>query len=142
VPARRRVHRWLNLAATAPSLITNRDSDVLFGGATPMNGEALVSMLLPAGVDRADPLVSPLYADLSGLAPAYVQVGGAEMLLDDARRFTERARAAGVEAELDVFADQQHTFQMMAGRAPEADEAIARLGDWVRPRLGLDRVRP
>src|SRR5262249_27004168 len=74
---------WLDLAATAPSLVTNRDSDVLFGGPTPMNGEALVSMLLPAGVDRRDPLVSPLFADLSGLAPVYVQVGGAEMLLDD-----------------------------------------------------------
>ncbi len=133
---------WVDLAGTAPSMITNRDRDVLFGGPTPMNGEALVSMLLPARIDRKDPLVSPLYADLSGLAPAYVQVGGAEMLLDDARRFAERAREAGVKVELDVFADQQHTFQMMAGRAPEADEAIARLSEWVRPHLGLDKVRP
>jgi monoterpene epsilon-lactone hydrolase len=133
---------WVDLAATAPSLVTNRDTDVLFGGPTPMNGEALVSMLLPAGFDRTDPLVSPLYADLSGFPPAYLQVGGAEMLLDDARRFAERAREAGVKVELDVFEDQQHTFQMMAGRAPEADEAIARLSEWVRPHLGLDRVRP
>jgi epsilon-lactone hydrolase len=128
---------WVDLAATAPSLVTNRDTDLLFGGATPMNGEALVSMLLPAGVDRTDPLVSPLYADLSGFPPAYVQVGGAEMLLDDARRFAEHAREAGVKVELDVFEEQQHTFQMMAGRAPEADEAIARLSQWVRPHLAL-----
>ena len=60
----------------------------------------------------------------------------------NARRFAERARAARVEVEPDVFADQQHTFQMMAGRAPEADEAIARLAGRVRPHLGLDRVRP
>ncbi len=133
---------WMDLAATAPSMVTNRDSDVLFGGPTPMNGEELVSMLLPAGMDRKDPLVSPLYADLSRLPPAYAQVGGAEMLLDDARRFADRALAAGVKVELDVFDDQQHTFQMMAGRAPEADEAIVRLSEWVRPHLGLDRVRP
>jgi hypothetical protein len=38
---------------------------------------------------------------------------------------------------LDVFPEQQHTFQMAAGRAPEADEAIRRLAEWVRPRLGL-----
>jgi epsilon-lactone hydrolase len=44
--------------------------------------------------------------------------------------------------ELDEFSDQQHTFQMMAGRAPEADEAIARLSDWVGPHLGLDKVQP
>jgi epsilon-lactone hydrolase len=128
---------WVDLAATAPSLIANRDSDVLFGGPTPMDVEALVSMVLPAGIDRKDPLVSPLYADLSGLPPAYVQVGGAEMLLDDARRFAERAREAGVKVELDVFDDQQHTFQIMAGRAPEADDAIGRLAQWVRPHLGI-----
>jgi epsilon-lactone hydrolase len=133
---------WVDLAATAPSMVTNRDSDVLFGGPTPMNGEALVSKLLPASMDRKDPLVSPLYADLSRLPPAYAQVGGAEMLLHDARRFAERAWAAGVKVELEVFDDQQHTFQMMAGRAPEADEAIVRLSEWVRPHLGLDRVRP
>jgi epsilon-lactone hydrolase len=128
---------WVDLAATAPSIVFNRDSDVLFGGPTPMNVEALVSMVLPAGMTREDPLVSPLYADLSGLPPTYVQVGGAEMLLDDARRFAEHARAAGVTVELDVFDDQQHTFQMMAGRAAEADDAIGRLARWVRPHLGI-----
>src|SRR4029453_3187667 len=133
---------WVDLTGTPPSLVTSRDSDVLFGGPTPMNGEALVSMLLPAGVDRKDPQVSPLYADLRGLPAAYVQGGGGEMLLDDARGFAERARAAGVKVELEVFADQQHTFQMMAGRAPEADEALARLAEWVRPYLGQARVRP
>jgi epsilon-lactone hydrolase len=66
---------WVDLAATAPSLVTNRDTDVLFGGPTPMNVEALVSMLLPAGIDRKDPLVSPLFADLRGLPPVYLQVG-------------------------------------------------------------------
>jgi acetyl esterase/lipase len=94
-------------------------------------------MYLPPGVQRTDPLVSPLHADLAGLPPAYLQVGGAEMLLDDSRGFAERARQAGVDVRLDVFDGQQHTFQMMAGRAPEADEAIARLALWVRPHVGI-----
>jgi acetyl esterase/lipase len=87
--------------------------------------------------DARDPLASPLYADLSGLLPMYIEVAGDETLLDDSRRLAERARAAGVEVRLDVFPGQQHTFQMAAGRAPEADEAIRRLAEWVRPRLGL-----
>ena len=42
-----------------------------------------------------------------------------------------------MDVRLDVFPEQQHTLQMMAGRAPEADDAIARLAAWVRPKLGL-----
>jgi acetyl esterase/lipase len=47
------------------------------------------------------------------------------------------ARKAGVDVRVDVFPDQQHTFHMAAGRAPEADEAIRKLAEWVRPKLGL-----
>ena len=49
----------------------------------------------------------------------------------------EHARRAGLEVRLDIFEGQQHTFQMAAGRAPEADDAVRRLATWVRPRLGL-----
>jgi hypothetical protein len=59
---------------------------------------------------------------------------------DTARRqpqLERRALYAGVEVRLDVFPEQLHTFQMAAGRAPEADDAIRRFADWVRPRLGL-----
>jgi len=41
---------------------------------------------------------------------------------------------------LDVFPEMQHTFQMMVGRAPEADDAIGRFAVWVRPKLGLGNV--
>jgi acetyl esterase/lipase len=84
-----------------------------------------------------DPLANPLYADLSGLGPIYIQVGGDETLLDDARRLAEHARRAGIGVRLDVFPDMLHTFQMAAGRAPEADDAIRRMADWIRPKLGL-----
>jgi epsilon-lactone hydrolase len=101
--------------------------------------QGLVSAYLGDGGNPRDPLANPLYADLGGLSPMYIQVGADETLLDDSRRLADRARAAGVEVRLDVFADQQHTFQMAAGRAPEADDAIRRLAEWVRPRLGLAR---
>jgi epsilon-lactone hydrolase len=99
--------------------------------------QGLASMYLGDGGDARDPLANPLYADLSGLPPMYIQVAGDETLLDDSRRLADRARAAGVEVRLDVFPGQQHTFQRAAGRAPEADEAIRKLAGWVRPLLGL-----
>jgi len=84
-----------------------------------------------------DPEVNLLYADLDGLSPLYIQAGGDEALLGDARGLEQRARKAGLDVRLDVFPGMLHTFQMAAWRAPEADDAITRLAGWVRPRLGL-----
>jgi len=89
------------------------------------------------GTTAQDPHITPLYADLTGFGPIYIQVGEQELLLDDSRRLAERARQAGVEVRLDIFPEMQHTFQMMAGRAPEADDAIRRFAEWARPKLGL-----
>ena len=75
------------------------------------------------------------YADLTGLGPVYVQVGDQELLLDDSRSLAQHAEKAGVEVRLDVFPEQQHTFQMVAGLAPEADEAIRRSAEWLKLRL-------
>lgn len=100
-------------------------------------GLALAGMFLGESGDPHDPYVNPLYGSLAGLPPIFLQVSDAETLLDDSRSFAERARGAGVELRLDVFPGQQHTFQMAAGRSPIADDAIERLADWVRPRLGL-----
>jgi epsilon-lactone hydrolase len=92
---------------------------------------------LGESIGLSDPRVNLLYADLGGVSPLYIQAGGDEALLDDARGLEERARKDGVDVQLDVFPGMLHTFQMAAGRAPEADDAIRRLAGWVRPRLGL-----
>jgi acetyl esterase/lipase len=87
--------------------------------------------------DARNPLAAPLYGDYRGIAPLYIQVGGDETLLDDSTRVAGRASAAGVEVKLDVFPEMQHVFQSSAGNMPEADDAIARIGAWLRPKLGL-----
>jgi monoterpene epsilon-lactone hydrolase len=124
---------WTDLETAGESYDTNRDKDPFFK-------KEVVTALAQGflgGADRRDPLASPLYADLAGLGPYYIQVGEDEALLDDARQLEERLAKAGVEVRTDVFPGMLHTFQMAAGRAPEADDAIRRLASWVRPRLGL-----
>ncbi|SHG73292.1 Acetyl esterase/lipase [Chryseolinea serpens] len=125
---------WFDMEVTGKSMETNAEKDLLF---TAEGIKEMAGMLLGANGDRKDPYANPLHADLSGLPPVYLHVGGDEMLLDDSTRFAERARAFGVEVGLDVFPGMQHSFQMAAGRAPEADDSIARFVDWVRPKLGL-----
>ncbi len=63
----------------------------------------LADAYLPAGMDRKDPRVSPLYADLKGFPPALIQVGSAETLLDDATRFAAVAGAADVRVTLEIW---------------------------------------
>jgi len=124
---------WFDMAASGASYQSNRQKDLFFQKGTV---EWLASMVL-AGADARDPNVSPLYADVTGFPPIFLQVGGDETLLDDSRVFAERARAAGVDVRIDVFPQMLHSFQMMVGRAPEADDAIGRFAAWVRPKLGL-----
>lgn len=125
---------WVDMEATGASFATNRERDGFFSREVVLQ---LAGIFLGEAGDPRDPLANPLYADLSGLGPVYVQTGGDEVLLDDAKLLAEHARRAGVEVRLDVFDGMQHTFQMAAGRAPEADDAIGRMADWVRPKLGL-----
>jgi len=82
------------------------------------------------------PLASPLYADLAGLPPLLVQVGTAETLLDDATRFAERARAAGVAVDLDVWDDMVHVWQAFAFVLPEGRQALERVGAFLRRHCG------
>lgn len=89
------------------------------------------------GASPQDPLANLLKADLRGLPPIYVQVGGYEAMLDNSTRFEPLARAAGIDVAVEVVPEMQHVFHFMAGRAPEADEAIRRMAAWVKPKLGL-----
>jgi monoterpene epsilon-lactone hydrolase len=125
---------WVDMEIAGETLVSNRDKDVLVQKEVV---EVMAATFLGEGGNRRDPLANPLYADLSGLPPMYIQVGGDETLLDDSRRLAERARKAGVDVRLDVFPEMQHVFHFAAGHAPEADDAIRKLALWVRPKLAL-----
>jgi epsilon-lactone hydrolase len=125
---------WFDMELTGASYELNRNKDAFFYKEVV---QGLVNMFLGEGGNLRDPLANPFHADLSGLPPIYIQVGGDETLLDDSRRFAELAGNAGVDVGVEIFPEQQHTFQMAAGRAPEADDAIRKLAEWVRPELGL-----
>lgn len=124
---------WVDMTVSNETFETNRETEEFFYKEL-VSG--LASLYL-AGADPKDPLSSPLYADLSGLPPTSIQVGGDETLLGESLEFEEKARKAGVDVQVEVFPEQLHTFQMAAGYSPEADDAIQKLAAWVRPKLGL-----
>lgn len=77
-------------------------------------------------------LVSPLFADLRGLPPALVQVGGAEVLLDQVLELGKALVRAGVPATVTVYPDMVHDWHVLSGFAPEALQAITEIGRFVR----------
>jgi monoterpene epsilon-lactone hydrolase len=128
---------WTDLLVTGPSVVSNHEKDHFVKRHVIDNLSAVYLGDDGTSAARRDPLASPLYANLSGLPPLYVQVGGDETLLDDAARLVDAARAAGVEVKYDVYPEQQHVFHFLAGTAPEATQAVQDIAEWLRPRLGL-----
>jgi monoterpene epsilon-lactone hydrolase len=96
--------------------------------------EELASAYL-AGADPANPLVSPLNADLAGLPPLLVQVGSAETLLDDAVRIARRAGAADVRVNLEIWPHMIHAWHLWAAQLEAGRRAIASAGAFIRAHL-------
>ncbi|WP_339190503.1 alpha/beta hydrolase [Paenibacillus sp. FSL P2-0121] len=97
----------------------------------------IIEFYLGARTELA-PILSPLRLDLQGLPDLLVQVGDHEVLLSDATRLAERAQAADVHVELEIWENMWSVFHFLAYMLPEAQQAIANVGKFVRTRL--DRI--
>ena len=78
-----------------------------------------------------DPVVSPVRGSLADLPPILVQASEAEILIDDARRYVNKARHEGTPAELETWHGMIHVWQAFAGHLPEADEAYDRISAFI-----------
>jgi epsilon-lactone hydrolase len=118
---------WTDLEGTGESVRTRAAKDVmvtienLTGSAKQYYGTH----------DPKDPLVSPVHGNFRGLPPMLIQVGDAEILLDDATRVAKSAKAAGVEVELEVWDDMPHVWHVFAKLLPEGQQAIDKIGKFV-----------
>jgi monoterpene epsilon-lactone hydrolase len=120
-----------DLALTGESYETRAEADPYF---TKSQAAGLVASYL-GDADPKDPLASPLYGDLSGLPPIRVQVGDDEVLLDDSRRYVERAALAGVDAKLDVWMGMPHGFVTGIREFDAARQALSAIGAFLTQRL-------
>ncbi len=124
---------WTDLAATGQSIIDNDAKDALFFGAW----VAPIARHYLADTPATNPLVSPVYADLTGLPPLLIQVGDTEVLLDDSRRVHRNAERSGVDVTLRTWPDVPHGWQIFAPILPEARDALLEAGAFIRTRLDV-----
>jgi len=122
---------WTDLAVTGKSIVTNDAADPLFFG----RWVAPIARHYLGDTPATDPLVSPVYADLTGLPPLLIQVGDTEVLLDDSRRVAENATRAGVTAMLRIWPGVPHGWQIFAPILPEARAALREASVFIRVRL-------
>ena len=84
------------------------------------------------GADPKSPLAAPLHGDFTGLPPLLIQVGDAEVLLDDSTRLEQKLQAAGVEVTVEVWDEMIHVWHLFAPMLDKGREAIDRLGAFVQ----------
>ncbi|MDI1436226.1 alpha/beta hydrolase [Polyangium sorediatum] len=123
---------WVDFTGSGDSTKTNGEGD-------PLVDPRGTAMMVGAILQGKDPAASsPLFADLGGLPPLFVQVGTAEVLLDDARRLVDKVNAAGGEAVLDAWEHMIHGFQGFPTYLREAIASTERAADFLRARLSLE----
>jgi monoterpene epsilon-lactone hydrolase len=120
-----------DLTLAGRTMETRREADPLF------TRELLQERVndYTAGQDAALPLMSPIFADLSGLPPLIIQAGTHEVLLDDAVRLAGQAAAADVEVILDISPGVPHVFQAYSAILDEAAAALDRAGQLLSAHL-------
>ena len=132
------VSPWTDLTLSGSTLTTKNAVDPIIHK---VYLNELVAAYLPAGMDRKDPRVSPLYADLEGFPPVMIQVGSAEALLDDATRFAGAAGAADVRVSLEIWPQMIHAWPLWNAHLEPGRRALASAGAFIRAHLaGADSV--
>lgn len=113
----------------SPSLATRASVDPIIN---PNALSALAPVYLGTDHQLTDPYVSPLFGDYHGIPPILLQVGDCEVLLDDSTRLATHAAGHGCAVTLEVWDGMPHVFQGFAPFLPEASDAIAKIGAFIR----------
>jgi acetyl esterase/lipase len=128
----------------SPSMRSNVVTDHMLGSSVgPITKVPKIMLpwvgLMMSRVRPSDPRVSPVYGDLAGLPPTLVQASEAEMLLDDARRWVNKASDAGTEVTLETWPHVLHVWHLFGEELPEAREAFESIGRFLEihsPKFG------
>jgi acetyl esterase/lipase len=123
---------WVDMEGLGESMETRAQVDPMVGKENLM----VSAKTYLGGADPRAPLAAPLYADLRGLPPTLIQVGDAEVLLDDSTRLAGIAREAGVQVQMDVWDDMIHVWHLFAPMLPEGRQALSQAGDFIKKHTG------
>jgi epsilon-lactone hydrolase len=122
---------WTDLKLTGDSYRTKANVCI-----SPPGMSQVCSKYYVGDHDPTEPWISPLYGDLHGLPPIYINVGEYETMLDDSTRFAAKAKDSGVDITLVVAPKMIHCYPLMAPMFPEATQAMNEICGFIQKRLG------
>lgn len=122
---------WTDLTFSGESIRTRADRDPLLS----LNGDDWLVKIYANGRPLDHPYISPLFGNMHDLPPSLIQVGTEEILFDDSTRLEQKARAAGVNIRLETWPGMWHVFQGFAPYVPESQQAIEKIGEFLRAHL-------
>jgi epsilon-lactone hydrolase len=127
---------WTDLKCTGESYITNANVCL-----SPQGTWTAFSKHYVGDQDATQPWISPLYGDVHGLPPLFISAGDQEILLDDARRFAEKAQKAGVDVTLQIGQGLFHCYPVCGSLFPEAQNALIEICDFIKKHAGKSGQR-
>ncbi|MFX1454226.1 MAG: alpha/beta hydrolase [Promethearchaeota archaeon] len=121
---------WADLTASGESIVTNQKYE-------PLIKDGLIWMAKSYAQEEplTNPLISPVFADMKGLPPLLIQVGGIEALLDDSLTLAKRAKNAGVEVKLEVYENMTHVFQNFGEELSESKKSYESVNQFIHKYL-------
>ena len=119
---------WTDLSQSGKTMITNANIDPVI---SKKYLDRMANLYLSKASNTSS-LASPLYGDLSGLPPMLVQVGSCETMLDDSKRFVEKAKEAKVDIQIEIWEDMFHGWHGSAHILKDAEKAIKSIGLFCR----------
>lgn len=120
---------WTDLTMSGSTLSSKSDVDPIIHKQYLME---LADAYLPMEIDRKDPRVSPLYANLNGFPPILIQVGANETLLDDSTRLAGAAGAADVRVTLEIWPGMIHAWPLWNAQLEPGRRALADAGAFIK----------
>jgi epsilon-lactone hydrolase len=120
---------WVDLTSSGESYRKNKEVDPYLS----IQGVRDAALMYAGNENSLDiPLVSPVFADLSGFPPIFIQAGNHEILQSDAELLAKQARQAGVKVTFKVWEGMWHVWQISGDILPEAKKAINEIGDYIK----------
>lgn len=123
---------FLDVTASGESATTRAAQDPWFDA---KDMYVVIDNYCGKGANLQDPLISPVFANVAGLPPTFIQVGDDEILLSDSTRFADKMKAAGLDVEVEIWPGMWHVFQLFVGKMPESRRAINGIGVYLKARM-------
>jgi len=118
---------WTDLTATAPSLNTNADTEVML----PSERMAKTAQAYLGQTQPTDPGASPLFAEFNGAPPVLIHVSSSEVLFDDSRNMAEALQKQGISCHLQIESGLPHVWPFFCTILPEGQKTISEIADFI-----------